>query len=76
MRSIKAIFVKQAQDMFKNPMILVNFIIFPAVALLMTIFVSGSEEGIPKNLFVTMMAAVFAGMGLISVVSGSIVRRY
>ena len=72
MRSIKAIFTKQAQDMFKTPMILVNFIIFPAVALLMTIFVAGSNDDIPQNLFVTMMASVFAGMGLISVVSGSI----
>jgi len=42
------------------------------VALLMTIFVGGSNDDIPQNMFVTMMAAVFAGMGLISVVSGSI----
>jgi ABC-2 type transport system permease protein len=72
MRSTKAIFIKQALDMLKNPMVLVNFIIFPAVALLMTIFVAGSDDMIPQNMFVTMMAAVFAGMGLISVVSGSI----
>jgi len=66
MRSIKAIFIKQAKDMFKNPGVLVQFIIFPAVALVMTELVSKSNEYIPTNMFVTMMAAIFAGMALIT----------
>jgi len=66
MRSIKAIFIKQAKDMFKNPAVLVQFIIFPAVALVMTELVSKSNEYIPTNMFVTMMAAIFAGMALIT----------
>lgn len=56
--------------MFKNPSVLVMFIIFPAVALLMTQLVANEE--IPKNLFVTMMAAIFAGMGLILSTAGII----
>ncbi|MCL2518838.1 MAG: ABC transporter permease [Oscillospiraceae bacterium] len=72
MRIIKAIFTKQAKDVMKSPMALVMFFTFPAVALLMTIFVAGSNDDIPQNMFVTMMAAIFAGMGLITSVSDAI----
>jgi len=73
MRSTKAIFVKQAKDMFKNPMVLVMFIIFPLVALLMTELVAKpSDDNIPINMFVTMMAAIFAGMGLVTAASSVI----
>ena len=72
MRSVKAIFIKQAKDVTKSPMALVMFLTFPAVALLMTIFVAGSNDDIPKNMFVTMMAAIFAGMGSITTASDAI----
>jgi len=72
MRSIKAIFIKQSKDMFKNPAVLVQFFIFPAVALIMTQLVAKSNELIPNNMFVTMMAAVFAGMALIMSMAASI----
>ena len=67
MRSMKAIFTKQAKDMIKNPAVLVMFIVFPAVALIMTVFVTIPEnEYFSGNMFVTMMASIFAGMGLIT----------
>ena len=73
MRSIKAIFTKQAKDMFKNPAVLVMFIVFPAVALIMTVFVPiPMNEFVSENMFVTMMASVFAGMGLITSASAVI----
>ena len=72
MKTIIAIFNKQAKDMFKNPSVLVMFLLFPAVAIIMTVLVEGRMEGLPKNLFVSMMAAIFAGMGLITAVSGII----
>ena len=72
MRIIKSIFIKQARDMFKNPAVLVMFIIFPAVALVMTQLVARPNDDIPNNMFVTMMSAIFAGMGLITAVSGAI----
>ncbi|MCL1912455.1 MAG: ABC transporter permease [Eubacteriaceae bacterium] len=72
MRSIKAIFIKQAKDIFKNPMVLVLFIILPVVALIMTQLVAKSNDDIPSNMFVTMMAAIFAGMGLVTAASGVI----
>jgi ABC-2 type transport system permease protein len=69
MRIAKSIFTKQAKDISKNPMALVMFLLFPAVALIMTLLVERSNEDIPPNMFVIMMAAIFAGMGLITVVS-------
>ena len=50
--------------MLKNPMVLVMFLVFPAVAFIMTHLVN--IDDLPANLFVTMMAAIFAGMGLIT----------
>jgi len=70
MRIVKAIFIKQAKDMLKNPAVLVMFFVFPAVALIMTNLVV--VEDIPPNMFVTMMASIFAGMGLITSASGVI----
>jgi ABC-2 type transport system permease protein len=72
MRRFRAIFAKQAKDMFKNPMVLVQFIIFPVVAYLMTELVAKSNEDIPDNMFTTMMAAIFAGMALITSTAGII----
>jgi ABC-2 type transport system permease protein len=72
MRSAKEIFIKQAKDIFRNPMMLVQFIIFPAVAFIMTELVTKSNEDIPSNMFVTMMAAIFAGMALITSAAGVI----
>ncbi|MDR1705690.1 MAG: hypothetical protein LBS19_13540 [Clostridiales bacterium] len=72
MRSAKANFIKQAKDVFRNPMVLVQFIIFPAVAFIMTELVAKSNPAIPPNMFVTMMGAIFSGMALINTASGYI----
>lgn len=72
MRSVKAIFKKQALDMLKNPMVLVMFLIFPAVALVMTQLIAKTNEDISNNMFVSMMSAIFAGMGLITSAAGCI----
>jgi ABC-2 type transport system permease protein len=72
MRSAKAIFFKQTKDVLNNPMILVEFIIFPAIAFIMTEMVAKSNPDIPNNMFVTMMAPIFAGMALITAMAGTI----
>ena len=73
MKVIRAVFIKQARDMFKNPSVLIMFVLFPAVAFIMTTFVEVPEnEFVSDNMFVTMMASVFAGMGLITAVAGAI----
>jgi len=72
MRSIKAIFVKQAKDMTKNYSVLIMFIIFPLVALAMTVFVARDNPDMPETMFVSMMASVFIGMALIQSASAVI----
>jgi len=72
MRSVKTIFVKQAKDMTKNIGVMIQFIIFPAVALAMTLLVARPDEYMPSNMFVTMMGAIFAGMALITSMAGII----
>ena len=70
MRNITAIFTKQAKDMLKNPVVLMMFAIFPAVAFIMTNTVPIPENDfVSENMFVTMMAAIFAGMGLLTAAS-------
>jgi len=66
MKSSRTIFIKQAKDMFRNSAVLVQFIIFPAVALIMTELIAKSNDDIPNNMFVTIMAAIFCGMALIT----------
>lgn len=72
MRSAKAIFIKQAKDMIKNPAVLVQFIIFPAVALIMTELIAKNNEYIPNSMFTTMMASIFAGMALVTSTASAI----
>ena len=72
MKSIKAVFIKQAKDMLKNPIALLPFLIFPVVALFMTEFVAKANEDISGDMFVTMMAGIFAGFGLLQSASAAI----
>ncbi|MCL2500871.1 MAG: ABC transporter permease [Defluviitaleaceae bacterium] len=72
MNSIKAIFKKQLKDTYKNMVVLIQFFLFPVVAWVMTEMVAKSDENIPNTMFVTMMAAIFAGMGLIPLVASII----
>ena len=65
MRSVKAIFIKQAKDMTKNFSVLAMFVIFPLVAFGMTHFVARGNDDISDTMFTTMMASIFVGMALI-----------
>ncbi|MCL2707295.1 MAG: ABC transporter permease [Dehalococcoidia bacterium] len=62
MRTIKAIFIKQACDTLKNWMVLIQFILFPIMALIMTVLIAKPADDIPNSMFVTMFAAMYAGM--------------
>ncbi|MDR1735899.1 MAG: ABC transporter permease [Oscillospiraceae bacterium] len=72
MRSIRAIYVKQAKDMFKNIPVLVQFIIYPVMALIFTVLVAKPDETIADTMFVSMFSSIFAGMALIFSASGAI----
>lgn len=71
MSSVKAIFKKQVKDIKKNLTVLIQFILFPAIAWFMTRFVAGTDGfGGSDTMFVTMFAAIFVGMALIPMVAG------
>ena len=73
MRSVKAVFKKQVKDLLKNMSILIQFIIFPVVAFVMTELVAGAYDfTLPDTLFVTMFASIFVGMALIPSIAGII----
>ena len=62
MRSAKAIFKKQLHDVRKNRMVLIQFIMLPMMAFVMTELVAKPAADIPNSMFVTMFAAMFVGM--------------
>jgi len=70
MSSVKAIFKKQAKDTYKNMSVLVQFLVFPAVAFAITMLMDTTAEGMPN--LTNMMASVFAGMGLVPLVANII----
>lgn len=80
MRSLKAVFKKQLKGTIQNPEILLQFIIFPLLAFVMNMMVVTDFEGVPQDIadmlmanmpnMVTMQASIFAGMGLITVMTG------
>jgi ABC-2 type transport system permease protein len=87
MKSVKAIFKKQLKDIMKNPAVLIQFIIFPLITFAMdSIMATDFDfEGVPDDIvemilagmpnmpnMVTMQAAIFAGMGLMTAISGII----
>ena len=72
MRSVKAIFSKQLRDIFKNKMVLIQFIVFPLVAFVFTEMVAKTNADIPDSMFVTMFAGIYAGMSMLTATSGFI----
>ena len=72
MSGVKAIFKKQVKDTYKNMVVLVQFLLFPLVAFIMTELIARGDDTIPNTMFATMMAAIFAGMGLIPMIAGII----
>jgi len=60
-KRILAIFKKQLKDTFKNKMVFVQFILFPAITLVFVMAMPELEAEMPR-FFVTMFATMYAGM--------------
>lgn len=60
MCNITAIFQKQIKDTFKNKTILIQFIMFPLIAIIMEKTVT--IENMPDNYFVNLFASMYLGM--------------
>ena len=68
MRNICTIIKKQLMDTLKNKAVLIQFVMFPMMALIMTSAVK--MDGMPDNFFVTLFATMYIGMApLVSVSS-------
>lgn len=72
MRSAGAIFVKQGLDMLKNWGVLIQFIVFPVIALIFTELVAKSDPEIPDAMFITMFAVIFASMSIVVAITSVI----
>jgi len=82
MKNLNAVLYKQLKDTLKNPATLSQFIMYPMLAFIMSVMAVPDFEGVPEDMLaiiaesmpkmVTMMASVFVGMGLITVVPGII----
>jgi len=67
-----AVFLKQGLDMRRNPMTLIQFLVFPVVAFVFTLLVARPDPDIPDTLFVSMFAAIFAGLSVTTTVAAVI----
>jgi len=72
MNNAKAIAVKQAKDLVKNRAVLIQFLIMPVMALILTELVAKGEPELPDLMFVNMFAAVFVGMIVVTATTGII----
>jgi len=64
MRSIHAVLAKQTTDLRRNRLVFLQFVIFPLIALAFTGLVATPSPDIPDTMFITMFAALFAGMSV------------
>ena len=60
--NIKAVFIKQLRDTFKNRVTLIQYFIFPMISIVLTDLIAKNEESIPDNYFAILFATMFAGM--------------
>lgn len=66
MRHITTIFRKQIKDTLRNKAVLIQFVMFPVLAIIMTN--SMRIEGMPRNFFVKLFSTMYVGMApLISI---------
>ncbi len=62
MNNILTIFQKQIKDTFKNKSVLIQFLMFPIMAVIMENAIPLEDMAMPKHFFVKMFSAMFVGM--------------
>lgn len=70
MTNVNAIFLKQIIETFKNKTVLIQFVLFPAFALIMENAVK--IDGMPDHFFVKLFAVMFVGMAPLTCISSII----
>lgn len=61
-RRVFAVITKQMKDTLKNKTILIQYIMFPIMAIIMTELIAKNQDDIPNNMFIVMFATMFIGM--------------
>ncbi|WP_028043546.1 ABC transporter permease [Candidatus Stoquefichus massiliensis] len=69
-RIIKAIFIKQLKETFKNKEVLIQIVMFPIIAIVLTNSVS--DNMVPPEYFVILFASMYVGMTPIIILSSII----
>lgn len=69
---ITSIFSKQIKDTIKNKEVLIQFILFPLIAFILTQTIAGSSDEISPKYFLNMFAPMYVGFVPISVMSSII----
>ena len=70
MNNIKAIFLKQILDTIKNKTVLIQFLMFPVMAIIMEKTIN--IEDMPEHFFVKLLAVMFVGMAPLTCMSAII----
>lgn len=70
MRNISVIFLKQLKDTLKNKAVLIQFVMFPLMAVIMENAVK--IEDMPENFFVKLFSVMFVGMAPLTCISAII----
>lgn len=73
MENIIAIFKKQMKDTFKNKIVLIQFIMFPALTLIMNYVIT--IDGMPENFFVNLYATMYIGMAPLTSIAAIIAEE-
>lgn len=73
MKNVLAIFLKQLKDTFKNKSVLIQFLMFPAMTLLMEHTVK--LENMPEHFFARLFAVMFVGMAPLTSTSAIIAEE-
>lgn len=73
MRKIAAVFQKQIKDTFKNKEVLIQFVMFPLMAVIMEGVID--VQGLEKNYFVKLFATMFTGMAPLVVTAAIIAEE-
>ena len=70
MKNIKAVFLKQLSDTLKNKTVLIQFVMFPALVIIMENAIK--LDDMPEHFFAKMFAVMFVGMAPITCMSAII----
>ena len=74
-RHSRAIFKKQVLDTIKNSSVLLQFVLFPILAFILTTTIAASNENLPSDYFIKMFSSMYIGMSPAVAIGGIIAEE-